>query len=261
MNRISLTFQHYKSQNKTVIVPYITPEFPIKGTTVPLILALEQSGAAMIEIGIPFSDPLADGPTIQHSSEVAIKNGATVKRVLELVKEARTQTNIPLILMGYINPILNYGFENFFADAKSAGADGLIIPDMPPEESEEFRSRCRNNGLSNIFLIAPTSSEERIRYIDELSTDFTYCVSVTGVTGARSSFSENFEGFLTRVKKNTKKPFVVGFGIKSKEQIKQISAFADGVVVGSALIQSIRDETNIESVVKKGTEFLLSLKS
>jgi len=259
MNRIASTLQQYQSTKKTLVVPYITPEFPIKGTTVPLILALEQSGAGMIEVGIPFSDPLADGPTIQHASEVAIKNGATLKRVLELVTETRKQTNIPLILMGYVNPLLNYGLETFLRDAKKAGVDGLIIPDMPPEESDEFRSLCMKNGLSNIFLIAPTSSDERIRYLDSISTDFTYCVSITGVTGARNSFDDQFDKFLSRVRKNTTKPFIVGFGIKSKEQITQISTFAHGVVVGSALLQAISEKKNVDDVVVTARQFFSSL--
>jgi len=259
MNRIASTLQEYQSKKKTIIVPYITPEFPVKGTTVPLILALEKSGAGMIEVGIPFSDPLADGPTIQHSSEIAISNGATLRRVLELIAEARTQTTIPLILMGYINPILNYGIEKFLQDAKKSGVDGLIIPDMPPEESDEFRLQCLKNELSNIFLIAPTSSEERIRYIDSISTDFTYCVSVTGVTGAKNSFDDGFDIFLTRVKKNTTKPFVVGFGIKSKEQIKHISTFANGAVVGSALLQAISENKNIDDAVSAAGQFFSSL--
>ena len=259
MNRITLKFQEYRTSQKNAVIPYITPEFPIKGVTVPLILALEKAGAAMIEIGIPFSDPLADGPTIQHSSEIAIKNGATLRRVLEVVKEVRTKTEIPLILMGYYNPILNYGVEKFLVDANSSGVDGLIIPDLPPEESEEFRLLCKKNGLSNIFLIAPTSSDGRIRYIDELSTDFTYCVSMTGVTGSRNSFGGNFDEFLTRVKMNTKKPFVVGFGIKSKEQIIQISKMANGAVVGSALLQAIADKRTIDEVTATASQFLTSL--
>jgi len=259
MNRIAATLQQYQSTKKTLVIPYVTPEFPVKGTTIPLILALEQAGAGMIEVGIPFSDPLADGPTIQHSSEIAIKNGASLKRVLELITEVRKQTNIPLILMGYINPVLNYGLEKFLQDAKKAGVDGLIIPDMPPEESDEFRSLCMKNNLSNIFLIAPTSSEERIRYIDSLSSDFSYCVSVTGVTGARTSFGDHFNEYLSRVKKNTTKAFVVGFGIKSKEQIMNITAFADGAVVASALLQAIADKKNIGDVVVNARQFFSSL--
>lgn len=259
MNRISSAFRKYQASKKIAIIPYITPEYPIKSVTVPLIFALEQSGAAMIEIGIPFSDPLADGPIIQHSSEIAIKNGATLKHVLEIVKEARTRTEIPLILMGYFNPILNYGIEKFLEAAALAGVDGLIIPDLPPEESEQFRLFSKKNALSNVFLIAPTSTDERIRYIDTLSTDFTYCVSVTGVTGTRSASGGQFDDFLARVKRNTKKPFVVGFGIKSKEQIDQISVSADGVVIGSALLQAIAEKRTVNEVTSAAAQFLSSL--
>jgi tryptophan synthase alpha chain len=259
MNRIAAVFQQFQNDKRTAIVPYITPEFPVAGSTVPLIIALERAGAAMIEVGIPFSDPLADGPTIQQSSEIAIRNGATLTKVLELVKEARTKTSIPIILMGYVNPIMRYGFDRFFADAAHSGVDGLIIPDLPPEESEEYRSRCKEHGLSTIFLIAPTSSDERIKYIDSLSSDFSYCVSVTGVTGSRNSFGGAFDDFLIRVKKNTAKPFVVGFGIKSKEQIAHIGQTADGAVVGSALLQAIGGETTVDGAVTIASHFLSSL--
>lgn len=259
MNRITQTLQQLQSENKKALIPYITPEFPVRGTTIPLILALEQAGASFIELGVPFSDPLADGPTIQHSSNVAIKNGVTVKKVLELVKELRNKTSIPLILMGYINPILHYGIEKFIRDAKFAGADGLIIPDLPPEESETFRAISKQYEISNIFLIAPTSSDERIRFISELSTDFIYCVSVTGVTGTRNSFGGSFNDFLVRVKKNSTKPFVVGFGIKSKEQVLNITKHADGIVIGSALLQSIANKTSVEDSVTTAKNFLMSL--
>ena len=259
MNRISNVFQQYALQKRTALIPYITPEFPLKNVSVPLILALESAGAAMIEVGIPFCDPLADGPTIQHSSEIAIRNGATLTRVLELITEARTKTQIPLILMGYVNSILNYGMERFCKDAAAAGVDGVIIPDLPPEESEEFRSLCAKNGLSNIFLIAPTSTDERIAYVDGCSTDFTYCVSVTGVTGARNSFGGNFDDFLSRVKKQVKKPFVVGFGIKSKEQIDQIAPYANGVVIGSALLQRIAECTTTDEAAVQASNFISGL--
>lgn len=259
MNRIPQVFQKSQLQNQKVIVPYITPEFPIPGTTVPLILALESAGATMIEVGVPFSDPLADGPTIQHSSDVAIKNGVNVTKVFELVQEARTKTEIPLILMGYVNPILNYGMERFISDAKSTGVDGMIIPDLPPEESEEYRTLSKKYGMSTIFLIAPTSSDERIRHIDELSTDFTYCVSVTGVTGARNAFDGGIDRFLLRVKENTKKPFVVGFGIKNKKQVHEMSRYSAGVVVGSALLQEIAEKKSIDDVVGAATKFISSL--
>lgn len=259
MNRISQTFQQLRLQNKKALIPYITPEFPVQGTTVPLILALESAGASLIEVGIPFSDPLADGPTIQHSSDVAINNGVTVHKILELVKEARKKTEIPLILMGYVNSLMHYGMEQFLIDAHHAGVDGLIIPDLLPDESEEYRMLSQKYHISNVFLIAPTTPDERIRFIDEVSTDFTYCVSVTGVTGARNSLNGNIGHFLSRVKKNTTKPFVVGFGIKSKEQVSEISKLADGVVVGSALLQSMVAAKTVDEAISSATTFFTSL--
>jgi tryptophan synthase alpha chain len=259
MNRIAAAFQRSKELGRTVLVPYITPEYPVPGTTVPLLHALEQFGASMIEVGIPFSDPLADGPVIQHSSEIAIRNGASLTKVLSLVREARTKCSVPIILMGYVNPVMSYGFDRFAADAAAAGVDGLIIPDLPPEEGGAFREQCQQHGLSSINLIAPTSSDERIRYIDSCSTDFSYCVSVTGVTGARSTFGGSFDDFLVRVKQNTKKPFVVGFGIKSKEQVTRIAAAADGAVVGSALLQAMEGKRTIDEAVAAAGQFLSTL--
>jgi len=259
MNRISHTFQQLRSQNKKAMIPYITPEFPVRGTTVPIILALESAGASLIEVGIPFSDPLADGPTIQHSSDVAINNGVTVPKVLELVKEARRKTDIPLILMGYVNSLMHYGMEQFLIDAHHAGVDGLIIPDLLPDESEQYRMLSQKYHISNVFLIAPTTPDERIRFIDEVSTDFTYCVSVTGVTGARNFLDDGLDQFLSRVQKNTTKPFVVGFGIRSKDQVSAISKRADGVVVGSALLQSMEKEKTIDEAVLSATTFFASL--
>ncbi len=261
MNRIAETIVKFRAANKTMIVPYITPEFPVKEATVPLLRALEQSGAAMIEVGIPFSDPLADGPTIQRSSEIAIANGATLQRVLDIVKAARTSTSIPIILMGYINPILSYGFEHFCRNAAASGVDGVIVPDLPPEESDEFRSLCAQFGLSNIFLMAPTSSDERIALIDSLSTHFSYCVSMTGVTGTNNLFDTTFDDFLGRVKKNARKPFVVGFGVSTANHVKHISRLAHGAVVGSALLLAIEKKTTIEEITTAATHFVSPLVS
>ena len=197
--------------------------------------------------------------TNPRPSELAIKNGATVSKVLEIVKKARMESTIPLILMGYINPILNYGMEKFLIDAKRSGVDGLIIPDLPPEESAEFCAFSKREGLSNVFLIAPTSSDDRIRFLDELSTDFTYCVSITGVTGSSNLFGAAFDEFLTRVKNNTKKPFVVGFGITNKEQVSHISKKANGVVVGSALLKAIGEKKSVDDVTAAAKQFISSL--
>ncbi len=261
MNRIQTVFQRLHLENRKALIPYITPEFPLRGTTVPLILGLEKAGASLIEVGIPFSDPIADGVTIQHSSHIAIQNGATIGKVLESVAEARRQTSIPIILMGYVNPILRFGMDKFLHEAARAGVDGMIVPDLLPEEGDEWRALSSKHAISNIFLIAPTTSDGRIRYLDSISTDFSYCVSVTGVTGSNTGFGETdaFEGFLRRVKENTSKPFVVGFGISKREHVETVSRFADGVVVGSALLRSIEREKTVDAVVRSGRDFLTTL--
>ncbi len=258
MNRLTQKFQQLKKENTKAILPYITPEFPIAGTTVPLILALEKAGASIIEVGIPFSDPLADGPTIQQSSHTAIQNGATISLVLQRVKEARLHTQIPIVLMGYINPVLHYGIEKFLVDASASGVDGLIIPDLLPEESTEYRMLAAKYNISVVFLLAPTSSDKRIHHVDSLSTDFTYCVSVTGVTGSRNTF-DSLDDFLRRVRRNSTKPFVVGFGISTHDHVQQVWKHADGAVVGSALIQKIAHEKNSDAVAEVAGKFLSTL--
>jgi len=261
VNRIRTVFQQLQSQKRKALIPYITPEFPIEGTTVPLILGLEKAGASLIEVGIPFSDPIADGVTIQHSSHIAIQNGVTIGKILEFVKEARRKSDIPVVLMGYVNPILRYGMERFLDDANQCGVDGVIVPNLLPEESDEWRSLSLKYGVSNIFLIAPTTPVQRIQYLDSISTDFSYSVSVTGVTGARSSFgnAHALESFLGRVKENTVKPFVVGFGISKREQVAAMCRYADGVVVGSALLRSIENEKSVDGAVTSACAFLSSL--
>ena len=261
MNRIRTAFQQLRSQDKKALIPYITPDFPLRGTTVPLILALEKAGATHLEVGIPFSDPIADGEMIQRSSHLAIQNGATIGGVLAAVKEARKETSLPIILMGYVNPVLRYGTEKFLRDAADCGVDGMIVPDLLPEESDQWRTLSASNEISNVFLMAPTTPDARIAYVDSISNDFTYCVSVTGVTGARTAFGDPaaFEAFLRRVKKNTTKPFVVGFGISNREQIVSVCRYADGVVVGSALLRFIERETSIFGAAKSAAAFLSSL--
>ena len=263
MNRLRAAFQRLQSQNKKAFVPYITPEFPVSGTTVPLIVGLEKAGASFIEVGIPFSDPIADGPTIQHSSLVALRNGVTVSKILEAVSAARRLTDLPIVLMGYMNPILRYGIEEFLRDAQDAGVDGVIVPDLLPDEGGDWRTMSQQHAISDIFLVAPTTPDKRIRYIDSLASDFTYCVSVTGVTGARTSLGEStsLDKFLRRVKNNTTKPFVVGFGISNREQAQAVCRYADGVVVGSALLQSIENERSVHGTVREAGKFFSSLVS
>ncbi|MEX0737053.1 MAG: tryptophan synthase subunit alpha [Bacteroidota bacterium] len=262
MKRIRNTFEALRTAGKKALIPYITPEFPQKGMTVPLLLALEEAGADLIEIGIPFSDPLADGETIQRSSEIALQNGATIGTILRDVREFRKGSDLPLLLMGYMNPILRFGAEKFLAASHDAGVDGVIIPDLPPEEATEFRQGSERHGVSNVFLIAPTTPVPRIQQIDTLSTDFSYCVSMRGVTGAQAGLGEDgsFEEFLRTVRANTKKPFVVGFGISKQEQVATVWRFADGAVVGSALLRVVGSCRSPGEAAASAKQFLLSLR-
>ena len=262
MNRIQKKFTSLKASGQKALIPYITPEYPFKGITLGLLRALEEAEADLIEIGIPFSDPLADGETIQHSSEFALKNGVTFDRVLRSVSEFRSSSELPILLMGYVNPIFRIGIEKFLESCKSAGVDGLIIPDLPPEEASAITYVSRQNDISNVFLVAPTTSDSRIREIDGLSTDFSYCVSVTGVTGARSQFGTGggLDEFLMRVRKNTQKPFVVGFGISKQEHVQHVWEYADGAVVGSSLINVLGKATSEEDALRAAVDFLRSLR-
>jgi len=240
---ITAAFHSGREQCRPLVIPFVTAGYPSPGATVPMLAALAGAGADMIEIGMPFSDPLADGPTIQRASEVALRNGMTVRRTLALVREAReggaVAASVPLILMGYCNPLYAYGMEAFLADAATAGVDGLIVADMPPEEADELLEGCRANGLSATFLVAPNAPDERIRRVDATSTHFSYCVTVTGVTGARADVQERTVAFLQRMRRLAAKPFVTGFGIKRPEHVEALGAHTDGVVVGSALIDAI----------------------
>lgn len=263
MTRVREKFRSLQRDKKSALIPYVTPEFPVRGTTVPLVLALEAAGADLVELGVPFSDPIADGPTIQNSSTIALRNGVTLKKVLALTSQIRQKSEIPIVLMGYYNSFLHYHLDRFFQDAASAGVDGVIVPDLPPEEATELLKVARENGIGTTFLIAPTTSAERMQKIDTLSTDFSYCVSVTGVTGARRNLGEKklLESFLKRVDRNTKKPFVVGFGISRQEQVVEVCRYADGAVVGSALMKALECRTSVKSAVHAGQEFFRSLRS
>ncbi len=262
MNRISQKFSQLRIEQRKALIPYITPEFPVSGATVPVLRAVADTGADMIEVGIPFSDPIADGTTIQRSSHVALKNGVTPAGVLSAVSEFRRSSDVPVLLMGYMNPIFKFGMKEFTRKAKEAGVDGLIVPDLPPEEAGEFVRWCRESGLSNVFMIAPTTGDDRIRLIDESSTDFSYCVSLTGVTGARTTLGNgSLDVFLARVRKVVKKPFVVGFGLSTREHVEHVWRVADGAVVGSALINRLATAQTPEGAAKAAGEFVTSLRA
>ncbi len=237
-----------------LLIPFFTAGYPNRSTFDSLVRSAADSGADIIEIGMPFSDPLADGPEIQHSSFEALKHGISLAEILDRVRKIRTKIDTPIVLMGYYNPVRTYGVERFVRDAHSAGVDGLIIPDLPPDEAKELTSPARKHEVSTIFLVAPTSSDKRIKAVDKASPDFVYAVTVTGVTGAGKTFGPTTEKYLKRLKHSLTKPFVAGFGISSPETARQMARYADGVVIGSALIKLMRaakdNKTAVDSVAK-----------
>lgn len=239
-NRINVVFEN--AGDRKVMSLFITAGYPSIEDSAELILGCVQSGADLIELGMPFSDPLADGPTIQESSNVAIANGTTISVIFDIVSEVRRHSEVPIILMGYINPIVKYGIEAFCADAARVGVDGFIIPDLPADEHAMVSRYSDGMGISMIHLVAPNTSDERMRLVDSLSNGFVYCVSVTGVTGARDGkqVSDSVNTFIDRVTANvTRNPVLIGFGIKSREDAQRIAAKVDGFIVGSALIQAV----------------------
>jgi len=224
---------------RAALMPYFTIGYPTFETSLEVIEACVEAGASLMELGVPFSDPLADGPTIQHSTQVALENGITVKRCLEAVAVLRSRgVTIPLILMGYINPMLAYGLEKFVAEAALAGASGFIVPDLPPEEAGELQAFCRQYDLDLMFLLPPNSSAERIRFVTDQCTGFVYLVSVLGITGEREALPVELTQFVARVRAQTDKPLAVGFGISTPEQAAAVGGIADGVIVGSALVKA-----------------------
>ncbi len=229
--------QSVNDENEKVLSIFLTAGFPDKHKFVDLACKVFDAGADIIEIGIPFSDPLADGPVIQHSSHIAIQNGVSIKDVLSYTEKIKSKNDKPIVFMGYANPILNYGKNNFFRDAKQAGADGLIIPDVPLEEYDSFFEE--QNDLDVVLLTTPTSTQDRIMEVDKRSKGFIYCVSVIGTTGIRKEFSDETLNSLKSTHSIVKNKMLVGFGISSPDNIKQISPYCDGVIVGSAVIKKL----------------------
>ena len=215
-----------------------------------MVLAAEESGAVMVELGMPFSDPLADGPVIQEASQKAINNGVNIACIFEMVKEIRKFSKIPLALMGYINPILKYGLEQFIQDCSAAGVDGLILPDLPPEEAEEYLSLCRSLDLCPILLVAPNTPGERIREISNAAGTLIYCVSILGITGDKGAAQQELEKYLKRVDAYSSCPFMVGFGIKDRADVVRINQLAHGAVIGSAIIEEMQKKRDSVAVMK-----------
>ena len=242
LNRIDKTFNSINNNGEFALAPFITIGYPDVDTSVQMSLAALKAGGDILELGVPFSDPLADGPTIQMTSSRALEIGVTLKTCLETIKRIRKENSeAPLILMGYINPFLKYGLAKFVKDAVSAGVDGLIIPDLPAEESGEFNALCQEQNLYLIPLLAPTSTDSRISLACKGASGFIYCVSLTGVTGARSEVSSGLEELIKRIRSYSDLPVLVGFGISTKSHVAKISNFANGAVFASAMLDQVSE--------------------
>ncbi|MGC1656320.1 MAG: tryptophan synthase subunit alpha [Candidatus Acidiferrales bacterium] len=237
--RIGRRFEELARAGELGIVAYLTAGDPSLAATEEIVLAAAQAGADVIELGVPFSDPVADGPTIQRASERALRSGTTLAGIIEHVARLRKKTEVPLVLFSYFNPILQMGLEDFGARAQQAGADGVLVTDMTPEEGIEYRATMQSHGLDTIFLAAPTSTDARLKLISEVSTGFLYVISRTGVTGAKDSLPEELPAMVRRARKFTSLPIAVGFGISLPTQVTVLGGIADAVVVGSALVAEI----------------------
>jgi tryptophan synthase alpha chain len=245
MTLISSVFQ----PGRTALIAYVTVGYPSIEATLKAVPLIVGSGCDIVELGIPFSDPLADGVTIQKASFYALKNGVTTELCLETAKELSQKVNMPLVFMTYFNPVSRYGLEKFCSACSRSGINGLIIPDLPPDEGSQLEAVSRSQGLDLIYLLAPTSTDDRIRLVARKSTGFIYLVSVTGVTGTRNDFPPDLDKFVARVRKSATQPLCIGFGISTPEQASQLAKIADGVIVGSRIIQLMEIDDDFTSVV------------
>ena len=257
LSRLSDTFERARAADRPVIATFLTVGFPDRESTQAMVGAMVEGGADIIELGAPFSDPLAEGPTVQRSSQVALDQNITLADCLDCCRDARSRfPDVPLILMGYYNPLLSYGLNRFADDASEAGLDGLIVVDLPFEEAGPLQSAAKARGMDFIFLLAPTSTEERIKRVVAVSSGFVYCVGLTGVTGARREMGADLPEFLGRVRAETDLPLLVGFGISTREHVERAASMSDGVAVGSALINLIEQsepgarEENVRNFVR-----------
>jgi tryptophan synthase alpha chain len=254
MSRIASIF---KNKGHKALIPYLTVGYPDIQTTLKAVDLLAANGSDIIELGIPFSDPMADGVTIQDSSYQALLKGVNTESCLETARQIRRKSEIPLVFMTYYNPVFRYGIQKFCQACAESGIDGLIVPDLPPEEGRELEAEAGRIGLDLIFLLAPTSTEKRIKLVAEKSHGYIYLVSVAGVTGARRSLPPDLQEFVTRVRKYAKQPLCVGFGISTPEQAGQIGEIADGVIIGSKIIQLIKADPTFQQL----TEFTRNTRS
>ncbi|KJS80560.1 MAG: hypothetical protein JM58_18565 [Peptococcaceae bacterium BICA1-8] len=265
MNRIENVFNKLQRENRKALIPYVCCGYPSLEFTEKLVLKLADCGADLIELGVPYSDPVADGPTIQRAAVKALEEGVTLEQIFSMASRLREKTEIPLIVMTYFNTVYVKGIEQFIKMAATSGIDGLIIPDLPLEEADELKTTADKYGVDLILLIAPTSTVERIKKIGEASRGFLYCISVTGVTGARINVLTNLGEFLNNVRQETRLPLAVGFGISNPETARLAACEADGIIVGSALIEKIEEsmaqEKSTDKAIEAASHFTSSLRA
>jgi len=260
MTRIETKFAELKSAGEKAFIPFVTAGDPSLDVTLDLILALERSGADVVELGVPFSDPIADGPVIQRATERALANGVTLKKAIQLGSRIRGRSNVPLVLFSYFNPLLNYGLEKLAYDAAEAGFDGVLASDLTVEESDTFVRTMRTGGLNTIFLVAPTSSPDRMKKIAQTSNGFIYAVSRTGVTGERQDLASDLKQFLETLRSYATSPIAVGFGISRPEHVRAVWQEADGAIVGSSIVKEIERHIGKADLVENVAAFARWLK-
>ena len=259
MSRIRELFDTLRREGRRGFIPFITAGDPDPTTTSLLLVELARAGASVVELGVPFSDPVADGPTIQRASERALRHGAGITEVLRSVADARRETDVPVVLFSYFNPLMQYGAERLARDASAAGVDGVLVTDLVPEESADFNSTLARHDLDQIFLAAPTTSDARLALIARHAAGFVYAVSRAGVTGARTELSADAERLVSRIRRHTDLPVAVGFGISTKEHVRDTWRYADAAVVGSAIVAEIERHAHAPDLVRRVGAFARSL--
>ncbi|MDY6837226.1 MAG: tryptophan synthase subunit alpha [Thermodesulfobacteriota bacterium] len=260
MNRIDHLFETLRAKEKTALMPFLVAGDPTIAHTADLIRAVEQAGADIIELGVPFSDPIADGPTIQAASQRALASGATLGRALDIVHDLRKDVHLPIVLMCYYNLLYQYPLERFAQQAAAAGIDGVIVPDLPPEEADPWRRVAKRTKIHTIFLVTPTTPLHRVKAIDRLSNGFLYYVSVTGVTGARDDLPQDLAVALDRTRREVRNPLAVGFGIGAASQVAALAPHTDGIIVGSALVKVIEQHRKTSTLLHRVSSFIKDLK-
>lgn len=257
MSRIERVFKRLMGKGQPAFIPFIVAGDPDLRVTEALVREMADNGADILELGVPFSDPSADGPTIRAASQRALQKGVDLKKIFRLTKKLMG-IDRPLVLMTYFNPVFRYGLKRFAAECRESGVDGVIIPDLPPEEAGRWREEARGFELDTIFVVAPTCSPERIEQISKWSRGFIYCASVTGVTGVRRKIPKDLRSVVRRIKEESKKPVAVGFGISTPDQAREVGRFADGVIVGSAIVKTIEENLGSADLVARVGHFILS---